>query len=229
VFGETERAEHYRKVAAEIRDAASTHLWREDLNRFCRMLYRDPQGKLEFDSTRDASIWGLLAFGLYSAKDPKMISTMSDLRERLWVGSGVGGMARYENDYYHQVSKDVPGNPWFLCTLWLADYLAERADDEKGIAEAVEMLKWVIDHALPSGVLAEQVHPFTGKPLSVSPLTWSHATFVATVHRILRRLGSVKTCPECGSPLSDYEKREDWIQRLYSEACDEIYGRCGIA
>ena len=30
-------------------------------------------------------------------------------------------------------------------------------------------------------MLAEQVHPYTKQPLSVSPLTWSHATFVATV------------------------------------------------
>jgi len=192
------------------------------------MLYRDPNGNLEVDATRDASIWGLFAFGLYSADDPKIASTMSDLRERLWVGAGVGGMARYENDYYHQVSKDVPGNPWFVCTLWLADFLAERATDEKGMAEAVEILQWVTDHALPSGILAEQVHPFTGEPVSVSPLTWSHATFVATVHRVLRRLGAIKTCPECGSPLTDHEKREDWIQRLYSETCDEIYGMCRI-
>ena len=29
--------------------------------------------------------------------------------------------------------------------------------------------------------MAEQIHPYTGAPLSVSPLTWSHATFVSTV------------------------------------------------
>jgi glucoamylase len=228
VFGENRRAEGYRKAAAELRDAASVYLWREDLNRFCRMLNRNSQGKLEVDSTRDASIWGLFAFGLYSADDPKIVSTMSDLRDKLWVGAGVGGMARYENDYYHQVSKDVPGNPWFVCTLWLADFLAERAPDEKGIAEAVEILQWVTDHALPSSILAEQAHPFTGDPISVSPLTWSHATFVATVHRIVRRLGAMKTCPECGSPLANHGKRDDWIQMLYTEACNDIYGMCRV-
>ena len=39
----------------------------------------------------------------------------------------------------------------------------------------------VRDHALPSGVLAEQVNPYTNEPLSVSPLTWSHAAFVTAV------------------------------------------------
>ena len=31
------------------------------------------------------------------------------------------------------------------------------------------------------GILAEQLHCYTGEPLSVAPLTWSHATFVETV------------------------------------------------
>ena len=152
VFGETERAEHYRNVAAEIRDAASVNLWRGDMNRFCKAVYRNSTGSLEVDLTRDASIWGLFAFGLYSATDPKIIATMLDLKEQLWVKTGVGGMARYENDYYHQVSKDVPGNPWFVCTLWLADFYAEKATDEKELTEAIDILKWTADHALPSGV-----------------------------------------------------------------------------
>ncbi len=29
--------------------------------------------------------------------------------------------------------------------------------------------------------MAEQIHPYSGAPLSVSPLTWSHATYVETV------------------------------------------------
>jgi hypothetical protein len=46
---------------------------------------------------------------------------------------------------------------------------------------------------LASGVLPEQVDPQTGAFLSVSPLSWSHATFVAAVldfvekHRLLRQ------------------------------------------
>jgi GH15 family glucan-1,4-alpha-glucosidase len=35
--------------------------------------------------------------------------------------------------------------------------------------------------------MAEQVHPDTHAPLSVSPLTWSHATFVMTVLEYLKR------------------------------------------
>ncbi|MBI5248743.1 MAG: glycoside hydrolase family 15 protein [Desulfomonile tiedjei] len=228
VFGETAKAEQYGRVAAEIRDAASTHLWCEDLGRFCRGISRNRAGSLELDHSRDASIWGLFAFGLYAADDPKIISTMSDLKQKLWVRTEVGGMARYENDGYQRASNDVPGNPWFICTLWLADFLLEKAQDEKDIAEAIDVVKWVAEHALPSGVLAEQVHPITGEPLSVSPLTWSHATFVATVQRFLTRLGKIRVCPECGSDLTESAKGKDWLAMLYEEACDEIRGMCRI-
>ena len=40
-------------------------------------------------------------------------------------------------------------------------------------------------------MLAEQFDPWTGDPISVSPLTWSHATVVATVQLYLRRHAEV--------------------------------------
>jgi GH15 family glucan-1,4-alpha-glucosidase len=77
-------------------------------------------------------------------------------------------------------------NLWFISTLWLADYFLEKADREKGLPDALELLNWVADHALASGVLPEQLHPHTGEPLSVSPLNWSHAAFLTTTQRYLR-------------------------------------------
>jgi GH15 family glucan-1,4-alpha-glucosidase len=135
-------------------------------------------------------------------------------------------MARYENDTYYKVSDEVTGTPWFVCTLWLADYLAEKARDENEIQEALKIMTWVADHALPSGVLAEQVHPLTGEPLSVSPLTWSHATFVASTQRILARLGAMKVCPECGLSVMPNLRRENWMERLFGETCASIHSLC---
>jgi GH15 family glucan-1,4-alpha-glucosidase len=86
----------------------------------------------------------------------------------------------------------VPGNAWFICTLWLADYrtaIAKKKGDLKG---ALEIIEWTAKNALPSGVLAEQLNPLTGEPVSVSPLTWSHSTFVATVVNYLRKLAELK-------------------------------------
>jgi GH15 family glucan-1,4-alpha-glucosidase len=226
IFGEEGRADVYRKAAAEIRDAASTHLWRKDLNRFCRMLYRDANGRLQVDDTCDASLWGLCAFGLYSVDDPKIIPTFETLQERLWVKTEVGGMARYENDSYQRVSQAVTGNPWFTCTLWFANYLIERAQNEGELARALEIMKWVSSHALPSGVLAEQINPITGQPVSVSPLAWSHAAFVESTQRILRRLRRMKVCPKCGSTLLTQSRTEDWVEQLFAQACDAIHGKC---
>jgi glucoamylase len=228
VFGEDERAERYRRTAAEIRDAASSHLWREELGRFCRMLTYDGEGELVVDGTCDASLWGLFAFGLYKADDPRIEATVAALRDKLWVRTPVGGMARYENDEYQRVSPELPGNPWFVATLWLADHLVLKAADEEELAEAIGVLSWAADHALPSGALAEQVHPFTGQPVFVSPLTWSHGTFIATTQRYLRQLGRIRTCKECGLPLTAATLEEDWIEKLFSEACDAIHGICRV-
>jgi glucoamylase len=52
-------------------------------------------------------------------------------------------------------------------------------------------LEWTAKAALPSGVLAEQLEPLTGEHVSVSPLTWSHSTFVAAVLSYLRRRASL--------------------------------------
>jgi len=228
IFGETEKADQYQQAATEIRDAASTCLWRNELGRFCRSITVDPNGGIAVDKVCDASLWGLFAFGLYSAEDERIQSTMAVLKDRLWVNTPVGGMARYENDPYNRVDADVPGNPWFICTLWLADFLIERGRDESDMSEALNILEWVASHALASGVLAEQVHPRTGEPLSVSPLTWSHATFVASCLRYLNQSRKIAICPQCGQSLRVERRKEDWIESLYSDTCNTIHGRCRV-
>ncbi len=57
--------------------------------------------------------------------------------------------------------------------------------------EALDLVAWVQKRQLESGVLAEQVHPYTGAPMSVAPLTWSHATVVATVREYLAKLEQI--------------------------------------
>jgi hypothetical protein len=77
-------------------------------------------------------------------------------------------------------------------------------------------------------VLAEQVHPTTGEPLSVSPLTWSHATYVASCQRFIQKMIRMKTCPTCGLSALAPGREEDWIEKLYSQACDTIRGICKV-
>jgi hypothetical protein len=136
----------------------------------------------------DSSVAGLFLFGMLGPRDGPLAATMAAVEEELWCGGGVGGLARYAGDDYHQVcapGPGLPGNPWMICTLWLADWYLERGRWPEDLERAQDLLLWVAERALPSGVLAEQVHPRTSAPLSVSPLTWSHAEFVGTVHRFL--------------------------------------------
>ncbi|MEL6797634.1 MAG: hypothetical protein AAFO89_12535, partial [Planctomycetota bacterium] len=42
------------------------------------------------------------------------------------------------------------------------------------------------------GVLAEQFHPYSGDPISVSPLTWSHATVMIAVSEYLNKLAELE-------------------------------------
>lgn len=181
-FGEADLAAKYRSMADDMAQALRRYLFHRDLNRFARGATLNPSGPYELDMTIDASLVALWYFEVFPPQDPLVESTMQAVLERLWVDTPIGGMARYERDAYHQVEhenlKVVPGNPWFICTLWWAQYLIARAEEAGDLQEALTLLEWVADHALPSGVLAEQVHPYTGEPLSVSPLTWSHAQFV---------------------------------------------------
>jgi GH15 family glucan-1,4-alpha-glucosidase len=205
IFGENEPATRYARAAAEVRAGMDRHLYRPELGRFARMINVTDDGSVVVDPVIDASMYGLFAFEAYPADDPRVEATMRAIRERLWIKTAVGGVARYEDDYYHQQSKDVaavPGNPWFICTLWLAQYHIACARSIEELRPAIEILEWVDKHKLPSGVLAEQVHPYTNAPLSVSPLTWSHATVVTVVEEYLAKRASLDRCKTCGSPLS---------------------------
>ena len=228
VFGEEERARQYRTAAAEIRDAASAHLWRPELNRFSRLLQRGPDGSLVIDPVCDASLWGLFAFGLYSPDDPRLAATMQALRAKLWIDGDFGGLARYEDDHYHRAVPETPGNPWIICTLWLAEYLIQKEDSEEDLHQALEIINLAAQRALPSGVLPEQYHPHTGEPLSVSPLTWSHAAFLITMQSLMRRLAKQQACPACGVTPFTHLRRDDWIDQLYSATCSSIHGTCKL-
>jgi GH15 family glucan-1,4-alpha-glucosidase len=182
---DTVRMIHYRDTANRMKKAVENQLVFEKDQRFVRGLFWNSEKKVyEPDLTLDVSMYALFDFQMFAPDDPRIVNTMKALRQRLWVQTQVGGMARYENDMYHQVSQDigkVPGNPWFICTLWYAEWVVAVAEQLEELQEAEDCLQWAASHTLPSGVMAEQIHPYTGEPLSVSPLTWSHASFIKVI------------------------------------------------
>jgi len=190
LYGETALADRYRGVAEGIKQGTRRFLFDAEANRFLRRIYVRPDGSTARDLAIDSSVYGLWYFGMFSADDPQIVSTMTGVYDRLWCKTEAGGIARYENDWYYQVSQDianVPGNPWFICTMWYGQWLVAQARTLDDLARARDILEWVAGAALPSGVLSEQLDPYSKVQLSVSPLTWSHATVVSLVHEYVRR------------------------------------------
>ncbi|HEY0049137.1 MAG TPA: glycoside hydrolase family 15 protein, partial [Pyrinomonadaceae bacterium] len=188
LFGEAEIAQKYEASANEIVRAMREHLYSARLGRFLRALQFHNDDNFETDATVDASLFGTFYFGAFEADDELVKNTMQAVREHLWAKTEIGGAARYQNDDYMRVTGQATGNPWFICTLWLADFYIAEARGRADLDKALEILEWTVSRALPSGVLAEQVNPVDGAPVSVSPLTWSHSTFVATVMNYLNKL-----------------------------------------
>lgn len=189
-FGQHDLSKRYGAAADEIKTAALTHLYDEERGRFVRTVTVLADGTIVKDATLDLSMAGIFLFGMLPAEDPRVVATMQALESRLWVKTAIGGFARYENDHYFQQSQDianVPGNPWFAPTLWVAEHHIAAAKTTEDLDRARELLEWCATKANRSGVLAEQVHPLTGDPMSVAPLTWSHASYVGAVQRYARK------------------------------------------
>ena len=178
-----------KMLSNALRHGIRQHLYHEDLKRYARSGLKI-DGGYALDEVIDISLLSLATLGVIGPKDARMIKTAEDVREALWLKTPVEGCARYENDVYQREAgspKNIPGNPWFISTLWLAEYYIDRAKNSEELKKAQSYLQWCVKNALPSGVFAEQVHPVKGSPLCVSPLTWSHSAFVWTVLRYVEK------------------------------------------
>jgi len=196
-MGALDRAAEFGEAAEQMRHALLRHMWDPGRGLFARCATSNDDGGYHLDFTLDSSAVSLALFGALDADDPRVVSHMETLRERLTVRTPIGGIARYERDQYHRVEhhdlESVPGNPWVVCTLWYALWLVMKATTLDELRQALPYLEWTLARATPAGVLAEQYDPHTGAPISVSPLTWSHATYMTTVMKYLdkhRRLAA---------------------------------------
>jgi glucoamylase len=186
----TREASYWSHAAATLKAAIEEHLWSDRAGHFLRGLNlivapspmtRDQHnqctqevtinGMVRFvqreDAILDISLLGLsVPFGVFSPHEPCMQATAEAIAQRLT--SPIGGILRYQQDRYRG------GNPWILCTLWLAwfDALANNR------TRACELYTWVLEHRTELDLLAEQVDRVSGKPCWIVPLGWSHAMFL---------------------------------------------------
>jgi len=167
----------WRSAADDIQTAAHKHLYNKDRKVFYRGI-NVKDGQVIYDSVIDnSSIYGAYTFGLFAPDSEEVKSSIATIEELFGINNGAIGLPRCENDDYRRVNKNVTGNYWFICSLWLAQYYIDNNLDDK----ATKIVDWVKSHAMSTGMMAEQIDPITNQIVSPAPLTWSHAEYVSTM------------------------------------------------
>lgn len=170
-----DNAGKWRRRAESMRDKLDV-LYHPD-GYFRKGYLLQENGDLAYDDTLDISnFYGPFMFAGLSLDDERLKSTISHVEQRLLNTSPIGGAIRYEHDGYFLAKQQYKGNPWVVCTMWLAQYYIQADDSSK----AEELLRWALARAEHSGALSEQFDPETGFALGVTPLVWSHAELINT-------------------------------------------------
>lgn len=172
-------AVRWQTVAEEIYNAAHKHLFNSERQCFYKGFVSDPEGKLQYDGTIDtSSIYGAFMFGLFAIDSKEMQASMETLTKTFGLKPNEPTIIqRYEYDQYYTSDPAGMGNPWFVTTLWVAEYDMQAGNLER----AKKTIQWVQKQMLSTGVLSEQVDPKTFKFASVAPLTWSQAEFLSSI------------------------------------------------
>ena len=132
-------------------------------------------GDLAYNDTLDMStFYGLFMFAQLPLTDPRLLSTLAHVEKRLLNTTPIGGVLRNERDNYFLTKRQYKGNPWIICTLWLAEFYNAAEQPEKARA----LIEWAYARRMHSGALSEQFDPESGYAISVTPLVWSHAELV---------------------------------------------------
>lgn len=179
-LGERKYAQEFTTVAEEIKTATIAKLVDPSTDKFYTRLSLKHE-QVYADVSADSALMALWKFGMLASSDARIVALVSDLEERLWVPTAIGGLARKENDTYQRIDSSLPGNPWIISTLWLAQYYLAT----KNYAKAKKYLEWVLARTDYTGLMAEQADPHYGVGVSIKPLTMSHAEFVLTVNMMM--------------------------------------------
>jgi GH15 family glucan-1,4-alpha-glucosidase len=174
---DSDSAVKWRSEADDIMAAAHKHLYNTERQAFYKgLIVKD--GQIQHDDTLDmSSIFGAFMFGLFPVGGEELNSAIATTLQTFNVTDEAPGLPRYEHDNYRRVSDDIQGNWWIITSLWLAQYYAETDHYDK----ATTILDWVLTRASSTGVFPEQISPLDNSFVSVAPLTWSHAEYVASL------------------------------------------------
>jgi GH15 family glucan-1,4-alpha-glucosidase len=167
----------WREAAAKIASNSEAFVDPER-NYFRKGFLLEQDGSLTFDNTLDvSSAYGTMMFATKAFGANHIRATFDGVEKLLLASSPSNGSPRYEHDGYFASEPAYMGNPWFVTTLWIAQYYIQTNRE----SDALKLIDWTLQHAQQSGGLSEQINPNDGTPLSVLPLVWSHAELINTL------------------------------------------------
>jgi GH15 family glucan-1,4-alpha-glucosidase len=240
LLGETARARAWSAAADRVARALSSTLAGGASGGFRRALLALPTragepGAPTADETADAS---LLLIGLlddFEPEDPRVRATVADVRERLWVRTGTGGLARYEGDRVGSIGGgvfeggDLPGSPNVAATLWLALHATRAARRVQDLEPARTILFWAAARAEGVGLLPERLHPYRGRNTGPLPSLAAHAWFVQAAVDYCERSRLLTRCDRCGEPApARRERRRSGVRRPAAESSTPAASLPGI-
>jgi len=189
-IGKKKNAEKYERNAREIKQAIKKYLINKATGYFYKRIHHVYGELLKYDEIDSSTAFGLWFFRVYPIEHEQVSKEIARIKQKLSVK---GGIARYENDaYWKPPHARCAGNPWFITTLWLADYYIEKAKSKEELKEAKKLIEWVVEHATPEGLFPEQLTCDKLEPASVCPLAWSHAGFINTILAYARKLSNIQ-------------------------------------
>ncbi len=118
-------------------------------------------------TTLDAAALLLPAVGFLPATDPRVRSTVDQIRRKL----------TREGLVYRYLGADgLPGSeaPFTFCSFWLVNALAQGGN----LDDAYDLFEKVTDYANDVGLLAEEIDPSTGEQLGNFPQAFSHVGLI---------------------------------------------------
>lgn len=177
IAGDNTSAVKWRSAAEDIQAAAHKYLFNKNRGTFYRGVLVE-KGQLAYDTILDtSSVYSAFMFGLFASDSEQIASSIATVQKTFGATPDNPGLPRHENDDYRRTKPGIQGNWWYITTLWQAQYDIETGNT----GDALKILQWVKDRALPSGMLGEQMDPVDGSGIAPAPLTWSHAEYVSTL------------------------------------------------
>jgi GH15 family glucan-1,4-alpha-glucosidase len=186
LLGKLADSQRFGDMAKKVKEAIVEYLYLPDEKMFCKLVRKEGVS-LVYDKTIDiSSIHGVFFYGVLPISDDRVKTSIQTIEQKLLSKDRVGGVPRYTGDEYFMRESGKP-NPWYICTLWLAQYYILIAESVDQLKHAYVYLEWVVDNTPLAGSMSEQLHVLTGEQLSATPLTWSHAEYIRTVHMYIDR------------------------------------------